>query len=527
VGFCRAANAAIAWRVRAQLALALAAIAWLLAGPAQAGDLADVRARGELRWGGDLQGGEPYVFEDEAHPGRIQGFEVDIAHALAHELGVRDRFVQSDWSNLVPGLERGDFDVILNGLEETSERRERIRLSVPYYTYGETLTVRVGSTYRSLADLKGKRVGTLNQTVARDLLQAAPLEPVLYEGSQEPYVDLVKGRTEAVLLDNLIADRYGCVLPELRCLKEDVARGHYVLGIGKPNAALQAAIDQALHELQQSGALQRILTRWKLWDFRQTTAETPLSAAPAPGSAAASLAAAAPTLTTAPGAARHFGVGHVLLFLQGALVTLLVSGLSFGLASPLGIALATVRLYSGRPWCWLASAYVELFRGTPLLLQLYVLYFGLADVVKLNAFSAAVLGLALNYAAYEAEVYRGALSSVPAGQTEAARALGLSRWQALRHVVFPQALRTALPAVTNDFVALLKDSSLISVITVIELTKRMTILAVELRDWITPGLMCAGLYFVMSFPLARFARRIERRLEPSQAPELPEESAMQ
>jgi polar amino acid transport system substrate-binding protein len=82
--------------------------------------------------------------------------------------------------------------------------------------------------------------------------------------------------------------------------------------------------------------------------------------------------------------------------------------------------------------------------------------------------------------------------------------------------VFPQALRTALPAVTNDFVALLKDSSLISVITVVELTKRMTILAVELRDWITPGLMCAALYFVMSFPLARWARRIEKSLEPVQ-----------
>jgi polar amino acid transport system substrate-binding protein len=124
------------------------------------------------------------------------------------------------------------------------------------------------------------------------------------------------------------------------------------------------------------------------------------------------------------------------------------------------------------------------------------------------------LGLALNYGAYEAEVYRAAPLAVPAAQTEAACALGMSPWQAVRHVVFPQALRTALPAVTNDFVALLKDSSLISVITVVELTKRMTIVAVELRDWVTPGLLCAALYFGMSFPLARWARRIERALEP-------------
>jgi polar amino acid transport system substrate-binding protein len=251
------------------------------------------------------------------------------------------------------------------------------------------------------------------------------------------------------------------------------------------------------------------LTRWKLWDSRQT----PLASAPA--ETAPPAASGSPPRASTNAAARHFTTGHALLFLQGAWVTLLVSALSFLLASPLGLALATLRLYAGGTARSLAAAYVELVRGTPLLLQLYVLYFGLADVIRLGPMTAAVLGLALNYAAYEAEVYRGALSSVPAGQTEAARALGLSFWQTLRHVVFPQALRTALPAVTNDFVALLKDSSLISVITVVELTKRMTILAVELRDWITPGLMCAGLYFAMSFPLARLARRIERSLEPT------------
>jgi len=479
---------------------------------ATAADLSAVKAQGELRWGGDLQGGEPYVFEDEHEPGKLKGFEVEIADALGKELGVRAKFTQNDWSNLVPALERGDFDIILNGLEETPERQARLRLSAPYYTYGETLTIRAGSSYRTLADLGGKRVGTLNQTVAHDLLRAAPLEVVLYEGQQEPYMDLAKGRTDAVLLDHVIADRYGCVLKELTCLPEDVARGHYVIGLRRDAPELQTAVNGALAALKRRGELRRILEKWKLWDARQESpapAGQPISAEPAASTPAA---APKPELVSAP-PERHFGAGHALLFVQGALVTLLISLLSFALASPLGVALAMLRLYTGRLGSAVATAYVELFRGTPLLLQLYVLYFGLADVVRLRPVTAAVLGLALNYGAYEAEVYRGALSSVPHGQTEAARALGMSQWQALRHVVFPQALRTALPAVTNDFVALLKDSSLISVITVVELTKRMTILAVELRDWITPGLLCAALYFVMSFPLAMWARRIERRLE--------------
>jgi polar amino acid transport system substrate-binding protein len=499
-----------------RFALAFATAALLAAPVAQAGDLADVEQRGELRWGGDLQGGEPFVFEDEKQPGKLRGFEVEIADGLARELGVRAKFIQNDWSSLVPALERGDFDIVLNGLEETPERRERIRLSGPYYTYGETLAVREGAPYTTLAQLEGKRVGTLNQTVAHDLLKAAPVEIVLYEGQQEPYMDLSKGRLEAVLLDHVIADIYGCPIQGIRCLPDDVARGNYVIGIGKNAAELQKAIDAGLERMRGSGELERILMRWKLWDARQ---KQTAPAAPVAAAASAGPPASLPPVPRPPAPVeRRLTQGHLLLFFEAALVTLLVSTLSFSLASPLGLALAGLRLYTNRVGKGFATAYVELFRGTPLLLQLYVLYFGLADVVRLNPMTAAVLGLALNYAAYEAEVYRGALQSIPSAQTEAARALGLSRWQALRHVVFPQALRTALPAVTNDFVALLKDSSLISVITVVELTKRMTILAVDLRDWVTPGLLCAAFYFAMSFPLARLARRIERKLEAGRSP---------
>ena len=114
---------------------------------------------------------------------------------------------------------------------------------------------------------------------------------------------------------------------------------------------------------------------------------------------------------------------------------------------------------------------------------------------------------------YEAEVHRAAIAAIPASQTEAAAALGMSRLQGLRLVLLPQALRTALPAMTNDLISLLKDSSLVSVITVVELTKQMTITAVDVRSWALPGALCAALYFAMSYPLARLAARLEARLE--------------
>ena len=104
--------------------------------------LAQIRARGELTWGADLQGGEPFLWEDPDHPGELLGFEVEIMDAVARRLGVRQRMVQCDWSNLLPSLERRDFDLVFNGLEVTAERQERILLSRPYFIYAETLAVR-------------------------------------------------------------------------------------------------------------------------------------------------------------------------------------------------------------------------------------------------------------------------------------------------------------------------------------------------------------------------------------------------
>jgi polar amino acid transport system substrate-binding protein len=474
----------------------------LVSGSARAVAVAELVKRGVLGWGGDLQGGAPYVFEDAAGGGKIRGVEVVFADALARRLGVKARFAQNDWSNLLPALERKDFDIALNGLEDTPVRRDRILLSVPYFVYGETLAVRKGDQHDSLDALAGKKVGTLNQTVAHDLLKARPLSVVLYEGQQEPYADLVAGRVDGVLLDHVIADIYGCPLPAVRCVPGDVARGVYVIGIRKNEPELKQALDRELGKMIADGELERILRGYKLWDERQKEL-------------ASRAVSEAPRVE-----ARHFDEAQALLFLKGALVTLLISLGAFAIALPFGLLLAVVRSYGAALPRFLATSYVEVFRGTPVLLQLYILYYGLAPLVRLGPFEAAILGLGLNYAAYEAEVHRGALLALPRGQGEAARSLGLSRAQALRHVLLPQSFRNALPALTNDFVALLKDSSLVSVITVVELTKRMTIAAVDLRDWLVPGIACAGLYFAMSFPLSRLSLRLERRLSHDSNPRL-------
>jgi polar amino acid transport system substrate-binding protein len=493
--FAVTALAARAW------AVVLAAIVVLLAAcsgdPPATGTLAKIRAAGEIVWAGDLQGGEPYISENPHGPG-VVGFEVDIMAAIARRLGVKARFAQFNWSNLVPSLERGDFDIALNGLEATSERQARILLSRPYYTYSETLAIRSGAPIKSLDDLAGKRVGTLNQTYAFDLLRARPLETVPYEGDEEPYLDLVSGRVEGVLLDDVVADRYGCKMDGVTCLPDAIALGTYVVGIRKGDDDLKRAIDDAIAGMQADGELERILRQWHLWNARQ---EAP-----------------PPAISDSPLLDHAFDGPQLVHFIEAAGITMALSLAAFLIAVPMGLLLAIGRVYGGPIARVATRLYIELFRGTPVLLQLYVLYYGMAPYWNLGPIEAAILGLGLNYGAYEAEVYRGALLAIPRGQTEAAKALGLSAREILRHVLLPQALRLALPAMTNDFVSLLKDSSLVSAITVIELTKRMTIAAVDLHGWLVPGLACAILYLMLSVPLSELARRLERRLARDQRP---------
>lgn len=473
--------------------VAACVLAWSADGRAQA--LARVRASGVLRWGADVQGGEPYV--SQKPDGTLVGFEADLASALATELGVTAQRVQNDWSTLLPALERDTFDVVLNGFEVTAARAARVSFSRPYYTFTERLVARRGDARvrPDLHALGGLRIGTLSGSQAFDLLRDAGVTPVIYEGALEPYMDLADGRVDAILMDDLIADRYGLVRPEL-ALVGDVAEGHYAIATRREDADLLAAIDVALGKLLANGEIERIDRKSGVWNERQAGLVHVLhSEVPS-------------EITSVPST---FSWGHVWLFLQGAGVTLLVSVLAMALAFPLGLSLAVLRTHGPRWSARLASGYVELYRGTPVLLQLYLLYFGLAQVIRISAPVAAVVGLGMNYAAYEAEAHRAGIQAVPAGQIDAARALGMSTWTAMRRVVLPQALRLALPNVTSDFIALLKDSSLVSVITVVELTKRMTITAIDVRSWLVPGVLAAAFYFAMSYPLAKWSQRLEKR----------------
>jgi polar amino acid transport system substrate-binding protein len=454
---------------------------------------------GVLRWGADAEGGAPFVYPDPQRPAAEIGFEVDLAAALGQQLGIAMQRVQAPYEHLVPVLERGDIDLILNGFEPTTARRRQVLFTRPYYLFAQQLAVGAAhAQISSLAGLAGQRVGVLGQSQSHQLLLAMPdLVPVVYESSVTAYEDVVQGRTAAALADLPIAVALRPLFPGLVLAGEPFGEFPYCMAVRRSEPDLQQALDAGIEALLRDGSLERIYRRWGLWTDAQARLAT----------------AAAPPPEQEP-AALDWGVSARLLG-AGAVQTMSISLLAFALAVVLGLVLALLRLHGPRSLRWVAVAYTELLRGTPVLVQLLLLYYGLGqfESLRLSAFTAGVLGLGLNYAAYEAEVYRGALQAIPRGQREAAAALGLSTAQALRHVILPQALRVSLPASTNDFIALFKDSSIVMVITVVELTKQYQMLANASGRFIGLGLLTCAFYLAMSLPLAWLARRLELRLE--------------
>lgn len=500
----------------ALLALALG-LGLQTARAAEPGSLAYVRAGGELRWGADAQGGAPYVFQDPMEPNRIIGFEVELAEALARKLGVRARPVQGQWDQLLDLLGRGDFDVALNGIEIADEKRRVCGLSRPYYVAPERLTIRRGdpTAPRTLAALRGRRVGTLPGSLSERILVHAGADVRGYEGGQnEIFDDLRIGRIDAVLLDEPITRFYGEIDPALEVLPGSFGEVRYAVATRPGARRLLAAIDRALDELARDGTLRAIYERWGLWNA-PTAALFGAARPTQPPFAEAYEAWRAAVGKTPPFWQRvlHRYPRMLPLFARGAALTLIIALAAMALAVTLGALLAVGRSWGARPVRWLCTAYIEAVRGTPLLVQLIIVYFGLPELgVRLSPFAAGCLALGLNYAAAEAENYRAGFASVPLGQLEAATTLGLTRWQTIVHVVAPQAVRVALPPVTNDFIALLKDSSLVALVTLTELTKVYLNLANSTRDHLGLGLVVAAWYLVIGLPFARLARLTERRL---------------
>ena len=471
-------------------------------------DLDGVVARGELVWAADQEGGGPHVFLDPADPTRLTGFEVDLAALLAGELGVKARFQQGQWDRLPLLLGRA-ADCVINGIELTPERQRDYHCSRPYFAYAlQLLALRDGpvDSFERLSTPgpRGRwRVGVLTGSAAETVMRSRSdleVDVIGYDGTIDSMEQVVSGVLDAAVMDDCIFTFYADRFADLRVVGRPFAGGLYTILTARDTPRLSAALDAALGRIIADGRLKRLYDRWDLAGRQQVLALRDAAEIPAAGRKSIA----------------ELARESLPLLLKAAGMTVVLACAAFPLAILIGLLFAIGRLYGPPLVRPLLAGYVEVIRGTPLMLQLYAIFFLLPKVgLALPALVAAIAGLALNYSAYESEIYRAGLKAVPTAQFEAALALGMTKWQALRHVIVPQAVRLVMPPVTNDFIALFKDTSVCSVITVIELTKRYSVLALSTGRIVELAVVTALLYLAMSWPLSILSRRFEGGREKS------------
>src|SRR5882724_7824399 len=252
-----------AWRCSRSQFFILSSVALFASGAYSlrgADRLQQIKERGELLWGADAEGGAPYVYPDPQKPEQLIGFEYELAESLARRLGVKARIVQNQWDQLIPALERGNFDIILNGLELTADNQQRIAMSRPYFVYAQQIVTRKETQgLARLDELKGKPVGALSSSVAQRLLeQSGGTDLRIYPGNVEALRDLHAHRLEAVLLDLPIALYYAKPDPALKFAGAPFAPGYYGIGVRKQDVRLLAALNQVIQELAEAHTLERI-----------------------------------------------------------------------------------------------------------------------------------------------------------------------------------------------------------------------------------------------------------------------------
>ena len=549
---------------------------------ASASQDAAFRTRGILRYATDPSGGAPYAMPREDDPERLTGFEIELMELVGRELGVAVEPVRGDWVAIPDLVRTGRVDLGFNGFETTPDRAAELDFTVPYFVYDQQPAVRAGDRgrYRTLADLAAgdgrpfATVATLDGAATVEVLAARgwPADRIrVYDDSLTPFNELRLGRVEAVVQDSIIVEYYAGRDEAFVLLPTLGATGTYAGIVRKGDDATRLAVDGALERLKRSGEMAAVYRRWGIWSEAQrgigvvdrgassgdatadrTQSEAGGSAATPGGGRASGAAIDTPstdtpnTDTPAPhppaaetpatdattARARFAWPAALAALAKAAGNTILLTALAMPLAVATGLLLA-IGARSERPAIRRAARlYTTVVRGTPLLVQLYLVYFslpvagaalaGLApsldawlhfqSALTWPAFTVAVVVLAGNYGAYEAEVQRAGLESVPPGQRRAALALGMSPAQALWRIEVPQGFRAVLPATINDLNSMIKDSSLVSLIAVPELMQ--VALSIGKGAFMVPTMLvlAAVAYLALSVAGDRLANLAARRL---------------
>lgn len=448
-----------------------------------------IKERGELRVGLSADYA-PMEFEHTVN-GKTEyaGVDIDLAKKIAKDNNLKLKIVNMSFDSLLGALKTGKIDIIISGMTSTPERKKQVDFSDSYMMTKNIMLVKKDkvSEYKDIKDFNNKKVGAQKGTEQEKIAQTEIENASITSLSRLPDVILAlkSGKVEGAVVEKTVAEAYLKQNPKLGIsnVKFNEEEKDTVIAVPKDSPKLLSQINKTIKEVKDKGLIDKYMTN------------------------------AANAMNDDSGFISKYGS----FFLKGIKITILISLIGVALGSILGAFVALMKLSKIKIISWIASIYIEILRGTPMLVQVFIVFFGITAALGLDisALVCGTIALVINSSAYIAEIIRAGINAVDKGQMEAARSLGLNYRQTMKSVIMPQAIKNILPALGNEFVTLIKESSIVSTIGVGEIMFNAQVVQGISFDPFTPLLVAAALYFVLTFVLTRIMNMIEGRLNAS------------
>ena len=458
----------------------------------------------------------PYGYQDDS--GEYVGFDLSLAEEVCKRNGWTLVKQPIDWDSKDMELESGQIDCIWNGFT-INGREDKYTWSVPYVDNSQVVVVSNDSDIKVLSDLSGKVVAVQADSSALAAFTGEDAEQENIELAESfadlqevgdynsAFMNLESGAVDAICMDIGVA-RYEIEArgDKFRLLDEHVSSEAYGVGFLLGNTALRDQVQNTLFEMLDDGTFANIAWEWGLSENVCLSREQAVNDSSTPKSSVKK--------ADEPFATRMLNICKKLMKGVGASMAIFFLTLLFAL--PLGLLIAFGRMSKFKPLSWLVKLYISIVRGTPLMLQLLVVFFGPYYLFGIRSssdyrFYAVIIGFSLNYAAYFAEIYRSGIQAVPVGQHEACEILGYSRAQKFFKIVFPQMMKNIIPAITNEVITLVKDTSLAFAIAYTEMFTVAKQVAAAQAD-VMPLFVAGIFYYIFNFIVAFVMERIEKKL---------------
>ncbi|HDP4264183.1 TPA: ABC transporter permease subunit [Staphylococcus aureus] len=448
-----------------------------------------IKERGELRVGLSADYA-PMEFEHTVN-GKTEyaGVDIDLAKKIAKDNNLKLKIVNMSFDSLLGALKTGKIDIIISGMTSTPERKKQVDFSDSYMMTKNIMLVKKDKVneYKDIKDFNNKKVGAQKGTEQEKIAQTEIENASITSLSRLPDVILAlkSGKVEGAVVEKPVAEAYLKQNPKLGIsnVKFNEEEKDTVIAVPKDSPKLLSQINKTIKEVKDKGLIDKYMTN------------------------------AANAMNDDSGFISKYGS----FFLKGIKITILISLIGVALGSILGAFVALMKLSKIKIISWIASIYIEILRGTPMLVQVFIVFFGITAALGLDisALVCGTIALVINSSAYIAEIIRAGINAVDKGQMEAARSLGLNYRQTMKSVIMPQAIKNILPALGNEFVTLIKESSIVSTIGVGEIMFNAQVIQGISFDPFTPLIVAAALYFVLTFVLTRIMNMIEGRLNAS------------